>query len=180
MINQKNKEDRSMLIQTCINRSKYIIESQAAKLVARELKFFLNRLPISFSTYFNQEGLENDINLRLIDEYKHSIAKLLKPLLSAIGIEADNLDSFWFSSKDLQNGYVFLYNEVSKEPSHVLFLNSVEDAFYINILAGEIRNYNEVSMLLNKVKGVIDGSDIIYRYSMKKLKNRNNEKFTKR
>lgn len=173
MIVEQTKQ--KSLINTCIERSKVIIISQAAKLVANELQFFMNRLPYVDS----EEGLKNllsTIDIRIIKEYKRSIAKLLSPQFMNIGINPVP-EEFWFSSKDLQNGYVFLYKTFSKIPSHVLFLSKVDNNVSDIIEAGDIINYYKISHVLgkHKIHGVIEEGDISYRFSIKKLKLRNNE-----
>ena len=158
---------RETLIKTCIELSGEIIVAIATKDRLKEAKWFVNKVHKTFKSN-SIDSLLTELDEHII-ECKLRIATLLRPLLSPQGFYVS--DKFWFSSKDLQHGYVWLYKgENAFISDYVLFLTSAEDFIGLkNIHAGEIRHIRECAHLLGKVPSV-QPTNIAYPFSIRKLK----------
>lgn len=162
---------KDTIIETCITLSAEIITALATKHQLRESKWFISRLHKSFKEN-NIDNLSIEIDTH-IDECKMRIATLLRPILEPLDFYVSN--KFWFSSKDLKQGYVWLYKGKNAFISnYVMFLTPVEDKIGIkNIYTGEIRHLSECAHLLDNVPSVLPNDAITYSFSLRKLKKQN-------
>jgi len=142
-------EDQELIIKRCIKRSEIIIKSKAANLKIKNAEFFLNRIPTLFPSQKHLKPLQIEID-NFIDSLEKEISRYLKPIFKNNNINIK--DKFWFSSNDLQSGYIFLKNQ-----TQVLFLSPTKEEIGNAINPGDILPYERVkSILLNVLKAQLN------------------------
>jgi len=174
--NKKRITDKN-LIQTCILRSRYIILGQSAQHANKEILYFINGIPgnIPLPSKECLPELDKEISVAL-HGLKTDIANFLRPILHAQDIAIK--DKFWFSSYDLEQGYVqFSTRNMSKFDivNRVLLLT---DVFIDNVKQhsmGDIVTWME----FNKIKEFVEGTPNIKTFRIHyalRTKNRKNGK----
>jgi hypothetical protein len=175
---KKKPISEKSLIENCILRSKFIITAQAAVISNNQLSSFCNRLPTkSLTSLGSVKELKIELDI-LIDGFKRDIANLLRPIFHANNIAMDlNEDKFWFSSKDLETGYVKLSTKEMKRfevYDRVLLLSKVnhEGKTYS---AGSIITWMKFNEIQESVHGIIGDEIFILRQAIRKTR-RNGKK----
>jgi len=162
LINYKfkiNKMDKQPIIKRCILRSKYILLAQASRTSIKNTIFYLNRIPILFPTQSKLKDLDYE-TMNVINEFKRYISQQLRCLFEEVGIRIE--DEYWFSGKDLRNGYILLYKDKRNEiASHVLFLSSSVNWDGSIIQSGSVLSFREVDSVLMNVKPVDENKESI-------------------
>jgi hypothetical protein len=175
---KNNKNLEQSLTGACVLRSKNIILLKAAKFENRHTKFFLDRTPPLLPSHKYIMELEKEITNR-IDEYQRDIVKYLRQILvlnKAYKIELG--EKFYFSSRELKDGYVFFYNHpFSNYITGVLILGkfNAKPEDKIKIEPGMIFEFNEIKKYLNQINSVIDNTVALH-YATKKIKHNENGK----
>ena len=175
-MSKKNKE--KSVIQTCIDKSIWIIYAIIVKDQLKWAKFIANHVPVrppDMDKFYTSVVESWDDR---IDDWKRTIARFLNKRFEARGIKTE--DKFWFSKKDLIDGYVFLYkhepivsSEFFKEssPDFVLFLTDFTDCFNgKQIKSGDILPLDDVKHNIKKkghIPGVLSKNNIIIWYERK-------------
>jgi len=151
--------DKQLIIKRCILRSKYLILAQAGRTSIKNTVFYLSRIPILFPTQNKLKDLDSE-TINVINEFKRYISQQLRYLFEEKGITIE--DEYWFSGKDLRNGYILLYKDKRNEiASHVLFLSSSVSWNNSIIQSGSILPFKEVDSILMDVKSVDENQESI-------------------
>ena len=176
-MSKKNKE--KSVIQTCIDKSIWITYAIVAKEQLKWAKIFANRVPVrppDMDKFYTSAVESWDDR---IDDWKRTIARFLNKRFEARGIKT--VDKYWFSKKDLIDGYVYLYSRepiVSSElffkeslPDFVLFLTDFTDYFNgKQIKSGDILPFEDVKHNIKQkghIPGVLSKKDLIIWYEHK-------------
>jgi len=176
MIKEINQKEVSV-IKACILRSKDIAVCQAAKIKVKHAIYFLLRTKRRTADEDAMYSILFSLD-QYIEDHKLTIARMLKPFFTKekIPFEINNgREHYWFSTHDLRNGYVFLYqNPDIMWASHVLFLSDHIDDTIINygkIEAGTIHPFDKVKHVLTSVKSVGGLDKILLKKTSKILEN---------
>ena len=182
-MSKKNKE--KSVIQTCIDKSKWINYAIAAKEQLKLGVYFANHVPVAVLEMDKLRESANNSWNQLIDDWKRTIARFLNKKFESKGIKTE--EKFWFSTNDLLSGFVYLYKnapivsltlapEHLRMPDYVLFLTDFKDCLDgTPIRSGDILLYRDVRHNIQKkghIPGVLKKEDLIVWY---KRKNKSNE-----
>lgn len=164
-------------INRSIERSKEIIIVKACRVSLRQTIFYANRISANLPSL--QYAKELDIELmNIINDLKREIARYIRTVFETQGFKF-NRDEFWFSGKDLENGWLFTNFTRSDTYAHknVLFLSYTVDFAGNKINRGEIKPFEKVREMLTSVKPVYsEYNTIVIKNAIKKLKNYQNGK----
>lgn len=137
------------VISICIVRSKYLHKMRRVGVVERQLQLELQACPVRFPSEDKLKDLRDEIRNR-ISEFEMSIAMMLKPIVAVHGVQLEN--KYWFSTKEIKEGYVLLKKPNSLGATHVLFLRDHIDSFDgTTVSEGDVRLYKHVNHFLERL-----------------------------
>lgn len=142
------------VIDVCIERSKSLTKMRKARVIGRTFHLALQDCPMIFPSEDKLKDLEEELKNR-ISEYEMAIGAMINTITVPHGINVDH--KFWFSDKEIQEGYILLRKSNSLGATHVLFLKDQIDSFdTTNYKQGEVRLYKQVNHFLERIDADIE------------------------
>lgn len=182
---EKGKNPERSLTEACVLRSKNIVHLKAALLLNRQTQFFVNRTPPLLPSQGCLKELEKEL-LNRIDEFKMDISKYLKQIFAmnkkSIIYTFYAEDKFCFSSKELQDGYVFFYkNSYSNHIVGVLILGEYKGTTdsKIKIEPGMVFEFNEIKSYLTQIESATK-KNVSLTHAIRKIKQNESKSDQKR
>jgi hypothetical protein len=152
--NKNNEPKEKTAVQVCIERSKNLSKMRKAKLIGRTFHLALKDCPMVFPSEDKLKDLQEELKNR-IAEYEIAISTMVNIIIAPHGLNVDL--KYWFSEKEIQEGYVLLRKQNSLQATHVLFLRNMEDTFdSTKVKEGEVKLYNHVNHFLERIDAEIE------------------------